>query len=288
MKFTKIFSIVFLLICVSFLFAGCASINYTTMKYSNGEMVETVDCLLDEEKMETKGYDVEKQKLSIATTAYLALQDKYTKYLADVNIELNKALASKELERATLLEEMLESVIVYEPYWEENVLHCEIYFKSSSAYYLFYGLTEPNFKQEKIKENLFTNKIYYKGNLGYSLNHSLYSTIATRLDMQFMKFSEQDVNLTYSYLAPARRYHSNANYIQATKDGYLHTWIVGENIDQEIYFYLTLANRHAWYLLAIVISLFITFILLVIAVIKICIKPKKTLIKALIENTKTL
>jgi len=286
MKHAKIISICLLLICVSFIFVGCANVNYTTIKYSNGEIVETVNCVLNEQLLIDKGYNVELKKNSIATTAYLALQDKYSEYIAKINQKREQAIINQEHDKLSLYEQLLESVNVYQPAWTKDVLVCKIHFKSATAYYLFYDLKQPNFQQAETKKNLFTNKIYYRGNLGYSINHGLYSTIANKLDLQFMKFSAEDVNLTYSYLAPARRYHSNANYIQSTSDGYLHTWVVGENLDEEIYFYLIIANRHAWYLLAIAISLLVCFILLLVGIIKIYISKNKKLVVKLIKATK--
>ena len=286
MKVKKIISILILLICVSFIFTGCASVNYTTLKYSNGEIIETVECTLNEQLLKNKGYNVNEKKNAISATAYVALQEKYSGYITKITNKYENLIQNKDFENAEIYEELLESVTVYQPVWRENILFCKIHFKTSTAYYMFYNLTEPNFKRDREIKNLFTEKIYFRGNLGYALNNSLYSTLSTRLDLQFMKFSEQDVSLSYSYLAPSRRYHSNADDINVTKDGYLHTWYVREDINQEIYFYVILANRHVWYLLAIVISLFVTFILLVVALIKITLCRKKTLIQTLIKSTK--
>ena len=287
MKSVKVLSIFLLLICVSFLFAGCSQVNYTTIKHSNGEITESVTCLLDYQALENRGYDIAEKKLAISATAIVTMEEKLGEYLTKINLKLNQAYLNKDDETIALYNKLKESITIYEPTWEDNILNCKINFKNSTSYYLFYNLTEANFKQTKTKHNLFTNKIYYTGNLGYSLNHSLYSILAVRLKNQFLKFGENDVSLSYTYLAPARRYHSNANYIKPCDEGYLHTWLVESgNFDKEIYFYLIIANRNAWYLLAIVISLIVCLVLLIVAVIKTVIKPKHTLIQTLINNNK--
>jgi len=115
MKHAKIISICLLLICVSFIFVGCANVNYTTIKYSNGEIVETVNCVLNEQLLIDKGYNVELKKNSIATTAYLALQDKYSEYIAKINQKREQAIINQEHDKLSLYEQLLESVNVYQP-----------------------------------------------------------------------------------------------------------------------------------------------------------------------------
>ena len=111
------------------------------------------------------------------------------------------------------------------------------------------------------------------------MQNSLYQTLKSSIYLKkyFNIFDEEDVNLTYSYLAGSSRYKSNADSISYAGDGYYsHTWNVDiNNPDKEIYFSVRLANRWIWYVLAIGISLIVCFILVVIALIlKIKNRPK--------------
>lgn len=277
--FTKII-VCFTLILVSFIFVGCCNVSYTNFT-EDGIYNEVLEVTLNEQTLKDEGYndlEITRFKGDMLSLANNTLNDKYSSYENKIQNNINKY--KHDPEKKDLLDaytELLTAVKITPPKWENNVFSAKIEFASKSAYLIFYDLTEKNFSKEEIEKGLFYNTRYYKGSLGYAVNYGLYSTLSHNLSHYFSKFTPEDTSLSYTYLAPSSRYHSNADQITYYDDGYYaHTWKVDtNNLDKEIYFYLRLANRWIWYLTAILISLVVVVILIVIAIIKHLITKKK-------------
>lgn len=256
-------------------FCGCADINYATIKNEDGQITETVTAILDSEYFNQQNKPLP-SKQEILYISRLSMKAKYDEYLSTCSAEIIKYEMEQDFETATLYRELAKAVTVYEPFFVENNYYAKIEFANTTAYCLFYNMTEQHFVQQETQTNFLTNKIYFKGNLSYSINNGLYSLLKNDLKNYFPKFNEDSATLSYSYMAPARRYHSNADYIKQTEQGYLHTWNVDKNNqDKEIYFYLVRANRNVLYLIAIIISLIVAIILSIIVLIKFILRHNK-------------
>lgn len=266
------FMITFMLIAVSIVFAGCSDVNYLSGKDVDGNIVEQVSASIDESLFTSDELFIKKsQILHIANDT---INEKLNDYNNKLNLLIVEAHAMGETETELKYRQLLKEVTISKPTWDGNTFYVNASFQSESAYLIFYGLTERNFKEKYTTEKWLYNTIHFKGSLGYYQNYGLYNSLKTDLQPVFPEFSSDDATLTYSYLTQSRRYHSNADTKIHTQDGYLHTWKV-DDINQEIEFTLKIANRQNWYILAILIGLTFTLILSIIALIVVLIKHRK-------------
>ena len=262
----------FVLIIVSIFFVGCSKVNYTSGKDINDNIVEQVSAKIDESNF--IGTDLLIRKSQISNIAKNTLQTKLNDYNSKVNSMIVEAHLQGETEKEIKYKQLLKEITVSEPEWDGNTFYVNASFQSESAYLIFYGLSERNFKEKYTTEQWLYNTIHYKGSLGYYQNYGLYNTLKRDIQFVFPEFTSEDTTLTYSYLTQSRRYHSNADTKVHTQDGYLHTWKV-DNINQEIEFTLKIANRQNWYILAILIGFSFTLILSIVALILVIIKRHK-------------
>ena len=284
-KFPKLI-IVFVLALVSLLFSACADVNYTTGKNIEGDIVEQVIATLDTNSLNMTSSQIYNRKTQITNTANSTLENLKRSYLNKINQEILKAESDQNNELKRKYEDLLDDVYFSEPSWQGDIFVVSAKFKSESSYLIFYNLTEKNFSTIQTKPGWLYDKIYYKGNLGYYTNYGLYSSLVNQISPLFPGFNTDDTRLAYSYLTQSRRYHSNADQITHTKDGYLHSWDIEESLDKEIYFYLKIANRQNWYILALTIGLISTAILSVLALIILIIKKirKRRLIYRILDK----
>ena len=258
------------LILVSVLFTGCSSVNYVNYTDENGVYTEAVEITIDS----TKFQNVEHAKQDISDAVNSELLEKYTAYTFSITSKMNEIANDPEKQELyNLYEDILDDITwKQEGFENDNYFYIKIMFESKTSYLLFYNLNEKNFSEKEIQKGLLYNKITYKGHLGYYVQNSLYNTLknSVYLHKYSFIFNETDVNLTYSYLVGSSRYKSNADKVFYVGDGlHSHTWNVDlNNMDKEIYFTLTLANRWIWYLTAIAISLIICIIISLIYLIK--------------------
>lgn len=264
--------IVYLLMAISIFFAGCSDINYTSGKDIDGNIVEQVSATIDESLF--AGTDLLIRKTQINNIATDTINNKLNDFYNKINFLIAEAHVLEETETEQKYRQILKEVTISEPIWDGNTFFVNASFQSESAYLIFYGLTERNFKEKSTTKHWLYNTIHYKGNLGYYQNYGLYNTLKTNIQTVFPEFTSEDTTLTYSYLTQSKRYHSNADKKQHTQDGYLHTWEVTD-INQEIEFRLNIANRQNWYILAILIGLSCTLILSIIALIIVIVKRHK-------------
>lgn len=259
-----------MLIFVSIVFCGCSKVNYINYTDEDGVYTEILEITLDESKFE----NIDNAKQDILDAVDSTLLSKHSSYTLKINSKLNELRYDQNKQELykkyqDLLDDVSWSI---EDFDENNYFYIKLKFESTSSYLFFYDIKEKNFSQKEVHKGLFYDKIYFKGNLGYYVQHSLYSTLNQSIYLKeyFDKFSEKDVDLTYSYLAGSSRYKSNADTVTYAEDGlYSHSWKVNtDNMDKEIYFTLRLANRWVWYVLAISISLIVCVILITISLIK--------------------
>ena len=267
----------FLLILISLIFGGCSQVNYVNYTDENGIYTEVVEITLDETKFE----NLEQAKQDISDHVNSTLLSEYTSYTFKVNNKINEYRydpQNQDLYEAYI--DLLDDVTwEFNNFEDGNYFYVKLMFASTSSYLIFYDLTEKNFTEKDINEGLFYNTITYTGNLGYYIKNSLYSSLKSSpyLKKYFNQFSEQDVDLTYTYLAGSNRYKSDADETYYAGDGlYAHVWKVDtNNMEKEIHFSLRIANRWIWYVVAISISLLFCIVLAIIGVMIHIVKKKK-------------
>lgn len=277
MKKSASLIIAIMLVFTSLLFTGCASVSYSTIKDKDGRITEIVIATLNEELIVESGEDIVAKKAQLKGLAHNALVEKLDNYGTRIQTLRNDAHNNRDLEKESYYLQLLSQIKISEPVWAENKLSCIVSYESEDAYLYFYEIEQPNFSTTTKKENWFYSTIYFKGSTGYALNHGLYAVLSDKISDMFVSFNQEDVSLSYSYLARSRRYHSNADSVEYTEEGYyLHSWnISSDNPEKEIYFYVRSANRSHFYLLSIIISLIVCAILCIIAIFILISKKKK-------------
>lgn len=278
MKKTILSSVLcFVLILVSIVFCGCSQVNYINYTDENGVYTEVLEITIEE----TKFQNPNKAKQDISDQVNSTLLSVHSSYTMNINSKINEFKFDPEKQELyekynDLLDDVSWDIHNFD---ENNYFFVKLMFQSTTSYLMFYDITEKNFSEKEEVKGLFYNTVYYKGNLGYYLQHSLYSTLrfSPYLESYFKTFSEEDVNLTYTYLVGSSRYHSNADDTYYAGDGlYAHSWNVDINtIDKEIHFSLRLANRYIWYLLSIGISLIVCFVLIIVSLISHWVRKRK-------------
>lgn len=257
----------FLLIIVSLIFCGCSQVNYVNYTDEDGVYTEVVEITLDE----TKFTNVEQVKKDISNQVDITLETKHNAYLSKVGTKIEEYRYDPENQDLFKAYNDLLDDITWQTSDEDNYYQVKIMFNSTSSYLIFYDLTKKNFSNKSVKEGLFYDTITFTGNLGYYVQNSLYPTLrySPYLEKYFNIFSEEDVDLTYTYLTSSKRYKSDADRVNYAGDGYYaHSWVVNsENIEKEIHFSVRIANRWIWYVVAIGISLIFALILVIIAIV---------------------
>lgn len=275
----------FMLIFISIVFCGCGTINYVNYKDEDGNFHEVIEYYLDEEKFANYP-SISKVKNEITTIANKTLIEKYQNYETLVNNLVISCQTNPDKQHLVdSYKELLTHVSFDTPHWEGNYFKCRLAFTSTSAYLIYYELTNTNFSLTKTKEGFLYNTTYFIGNPAYLTEKSLYANIKFNLSKTFTEFSAKDLSFSYTYLTTSKRYHSNANYVEyAGENYYAHVWNLNEgNINKEIYFYLKLANRSSWYIIAIIISILTTAIMLLVGLVIHKITKNKT--KKTYENS---
>lgn len=274
-----------MLVTASLIFTGCADVNYSTIKTEDGGIIEQVTATLNEDELISAYPDVDitMKKNEITALANNTLVDNLANYVAYLQYLKKLATAQNWLDKVELYTKLMTQIKIAEPCWENNKFTCMINFESASAYNIYYR-SQLNFHMGTQTVKWMYTKHYFNCTAGDALHVGLYNDLSRVLTEDiFPGFSADDANITYSYLAPSHRYHSNANFVETTSDGYLHTWIVSTSApDQALYFYVIELNRSHFYLISIIISLIVCIILFTIAIIIVSIKRKKN--KRLIEK----
>lgn len=241
--------------------------DYLYGKDFDGKIVEQVVISVDE------GTYSPQQKQDIKWATRNIINQRLITYKANVNSMILSAINS---EHKALLQQMLDGVEFSSPEWDEDTGEFFVYatFFNETSYIWFYNVVEKNFKQTSTTEKWLYYTIHYTGNTDYIKNVGLYNLLSTSELLTSIFPEIENSQLTYSYLTQSRRYHSNADSVTHTTDGYLHTWnATGEN--KEIEFHLNIANRQNWYILAILIGLSFTLILGIVALIIVITKHSK-------------
>lgn len=251
-----------------------SSSSTSIIKDDNGSIFEEVIYSSSEANFAENNLNFETDSIIIQRAIHQNLDKMYTQYLFKVNNHINDSLLTQDYELAERYQELLEEVTISIPEWQEYNLICKTQFKSKSAYCIFYDITETLFNDAEEVEHTFVTKYYYKTNSSTALNQGLNSIIVKTLQDLSITPTES-ITTYYSYLARSRRYHSNADSITQTEQGYLHSWNININEDEEIYFYLNIANRATWLIVAIILSLCLALALATIALIIVLIQKHK-------------
>lgn len=279
-KFKKIIMLVVTFFSLSILLCGCSQVSFLIVQSSNGQVAQTLQVELNQEKMEQYSVD------------YNVFSQKVKLVLQNVFLEQKQRFFDRED----------VSDVVKNQVWEDvktsvtkvnNTIRAEISFKNATDYNLFYGIdTSQSSAQTFVKQGVFYNVVTTKTFTkfyNYQQDPIYQNAINELMQDLPQEFADEQENISYlyCYAVPSNsKLKSNANYVYSTNGFAVHAWKVEANeLDKQIEFYQILVKPVAWYVLAIVLTLILLIILIAIILIKhLLTKNKQTTTNQMLEE----
>lgn len=250
-----------LMLClVVCLFFGCVNIDASVKVTSNGQVVQRVDVLFDDISLDR---DVLTQKSEKVAKTFLEQKEK-----AYQN-NLGKLLAGGKVsqEDMKILSHAEVATIIKLP--NKTGLRIEKRFGNINAFMLYNYQKVINLRNHIADvplehaddmtkdEGLFIVNYIEKCYTLYHGQEQFMTDILNAINTELgTSFSKTDANLTFSFITPFSRLHSDG---EVTQDGdyYVHMWNVG-NPNNTITINRTTANSGMWYVTALLVVLFAT------------------------------
>ena len=269
--------IIFMLVIMSVCFCACGQVNSSIITNSDGSIEEIVSIQLDVEKVLQAGYtEIQALKDEISLDANVEALKMKEKLNNKINLHL---LQTTDENTIKTLNSYIDGISVYESKWKDNKYTIRVVFENVEVYKYYYNISDSSKVIMYEEEHFLYNKVYWYGNTMYLKHRELYDNLKTKYEDNFPNLiNHADAELTYTYCADLRRQHSDADYIEKIDGKYYHTWLVDkDNTNQQIMFYYNVANTYNWIMVCILITLFITIILLTVVLIKKFKNKKKNL-----------
>lgn len=262
----KIFSLLIMVISLSFCLCGCAEVNFVTYHNSDGTIHEYVHLMIDEYTLRQHDYQPNQTKIEIRTHAHAEASQLLEEYQNKIIIQYQNKLID-----ATEYTSLFDGVKIIEQDWNENKYIIGFEYKTSTIYKKYYELMNNASFENNTKEikKPFYTKTYYYGTANYG-DYSIFNRIYNYYtNSKFATISPQETNLTYSYTVSTKRFHSDADKVILDSNGnYIHTWNIDPNEPaRPICFYTISANRSMWILVCIAIGLLTTAVLGIVGLI---------------------
>ena len=257
--------IILMLLIVALTFSACAQVRVMTITNEDNTIDELVTVSIIPEEIISAGYSVAELKDDILIKSQAQAQtmkDELNKKIFEDYYRVDEA--SKEI-----LNSFKDGIEIIQSDWEENTYSIGVRFKNIDVYKYYYGIIEnTNVEMEK-EEHFFYDKLYYYANTMYVKHHNLYNKVNAYYSAQYPELVESESNeLLYTYRTDLRRQHSDADFVTKQDGYYYHTWVVDpNNLDEPIMLYYNVANPENWIVVGLCITLGVTVVLLIVAVI---------------------
>lgn len=251
-KFYRL-ALVFMIMCCTFLFCGCATVSYSVVETENGGVGQVIDIELDEKQLGSAGAtasQITKMKRDIATIMTNKQTEIMNSYLQKVQNDKNLTSAQRQM----LAEGVDTDVKV-----ADSTITASFSFVNVVAYYYFYDIDTSD-SDEKIVENresLFYSQYIQTTQTIFS-NQELvgsYTDLANQY-IESLNLSNpskiQAPQYSYSYKTTNTRLKSDADQKTAENGVVTHTWFMSsEQTQREIHFYTLQPRRVIWYAFAL-------------------------------------
>ncbi len=257
-----------------FVFCGCATTEMVVKENADGsiELYTFVDMSLtklQEENIIT-AEDVIKLKSAVETNASEVLARVKAEFRYNISDAYKKNKISSD-EKNTLF----SSLEIYTG-WDNNVYAVKLIFKSKKAYDVYTKFGENVSVKYEVEERFWVTKYSQKfqNPLGRKREIFLggsafeYFVIKSNSYMKENFTAEQisqfpEFKMYYTYMSNNKRLHSDAEVVDKSLEGTVHTWEINKNnYQKEIEFYSLSANKVVWYLLALDFVFFVLSIYL--------------------------
>lgn len=255
-KTNKIISLIMFTFCFLML-TGCASVDYSRFIYPSGEINDRLVVEVDDEAM--KFCKVSKQKLfSLIVTD---LENSYIQPIENKITEFVNSAENSFEQKQQLLNGINTNIEVI-----GDKIVCDVTFSNMAVFNLYYHDpdAEENTESEiEFREGAFVNKYVQSSQNAFAVLQTNYlKTFITKYKSLFNNvYDLKDVKLTQVYASPNTSIHSNANDTEISQGIKMHQWeISADNLDFELEFYTVSPHASTWYILALFVSLVVTFV----------------------------
>jgi len=251
-----------ILICFCFVITGCsASCETGFIKSPSGSIIEFYQMPFEESKLLSAGvtgFEITRIKNNINNSIKEELNNYYQTF--KTYVENDSSLTKKEktfITYGVIIQSSMDQKKVEDIWFGDlNKVDCleyQIYYINSTCYSYFKKANQLNEHQKNLTtKKFFTTTVKVTKDFNESVNLS--KKIITICENEFARglippnnwnlikpqinFDSITSNVTYSYLSPTKRLHSNANIIEKIDEGYYkHTWVINTNnaeLDQPI------------------------------------------------------
>ena len=278
-----------LLLCMCFVLTGCTSLGGVGLKQcSDGTVVEYFFIPFNATEMvayaNIKESEILEMRANIRTDCDNLMTEYINSYKSRIDASEDYTEEQKEiLKNGVLFDSNFNKKDQYLYGFESsNYIIYEIYFANKLCYFEFKGanpeleepketIIESNFfttTTKIVKDPIFDNTVVSTITLGTYFTKACEQQIINVVGQLRWNYAKQILNFTlcselyaYCYVVPTARLHSNADEVVLLDGYYYHIWQVpannltlpdGERVLFE--YWTTTANKHIWYILALIIS----------------------------------
>lgn len=266
-KINKPIILILLLMIVTFCFSACAQVRVMTITNKDDSIDELVTITLVKEDVINAGYNINELKQDIQTNSIKKAQELADKLNQKIFTDL---LLVNDKESIDTLNSYKDGISVIKSEWKNDVYAIGIRFKNVDIYKYYYGINDNTKVEMQTEKHFFYDKVYYYSSTMYVKHHELYNLVNSYYSTQYGGLINSESNeLLYTYKTDLRRQHSDADFITKQDGEYYHTWIIDKNnLDEPIMLYYNVANPENWIFVALGITVVVTLIVYIVALIK--------------------
>ena len=266
----KKFLLTLALICMVSLLGGCGAVDYQLIINSNGVITERIYLPVNYQYFYEQGFSevefalVRNQVVTLAKSEMNARKEQFNQ-----KVDADDSILPEN-------KELLKSRVEVKQYYNNEYVVLEFNYANSSVRTYFYNAEDAEPTEPKVENNFFTTKTTTSSKTVFA------STVSGEPITSYMRTQFENIvhsvnpeltlpktELTYTYVTPQSRLHSDADRIEMQDGYYMHIWDIEEdNLEREINLYVVNARTEVWYALLLGVSLLATGIMFLVYFIK--------------------
>ena len=252
------------------LLGGCGAVDYQLIINSNGVITERIYLPVDHQYFYEQGFSevefalVRNQVVTLAKSEMNARKEQFNQ-----KVDADDSILPEN-------KELLKSRVEVKQYYNNEYVVLEFNYANSSVRTYFYNAEDAEPTEPKVENNFFTTKTTTSSKTVFA------STVSGEPITSYMRTQFENIvhsvnpeltlpktELTYTYVTPQSRLHSDADRIEMQDGYYMHIWDIEEdNLEREINLYFVNARTEVWYALLLGGSLLATGIMFLVYFIK--------------------
>ena len=252
------------------LLGGCGAVDYQLIINSNGVITERIYLPVNYQYFYEQGFSevefalVRNQVVTLAKSEMNARKEQFNQ-----KVDADDSILPEN-------KELLKSRVEVKQYYNNEYVVLEFNYANSSVRTYFYNAEDDEPTEPKVEKNFLTTKTTTTSKTVFA------STVSGEPITSYMRTQFENIvhsvnpeltlpktELTYTYVTPQSRLHSDADRIEMQDGYYMHIWDIEEdNLEREINLYVVNARTEVWYALLLGVSLLATGIMFLVYFIK--------------------